>query len=76
MGLNQRAYQNYLRELFNVNVSTHVHSYCKGCVWGGRGSWKHALCQSSPGNSDIFPYGHCLKKGMTIEHFFVLGMVA
>lgn len=70
MVLNLGAYQNYLRGLFNINVSIHTHSYCKGCVWACRGSWKHALCQSYSGNSDIFPYRHCLKKGMTIEHFF------
>lgn len=30
MVLNPGAYQNYLRELFNVNVSTHMHSYGLG----------------------------------------------
>lgn len=55
MVLNLGAYLSYLRELFNINVWIHMHSYCKGCGRACRGSWKHALCQSSPGNSDIFP---------------------
>lgn len=42
----------------------------------GRGSWKHAFCQSSPGNSDIVPCGRYLKKGITIAHIFLLGLVA
>lgn len=75
MVLKLGAYQNYL-ELSNINVSTHMHSYCKQCVWAGRGSWKRAFYQSSLGNSDIFPHGHCLKKGITIVHFFTLAVVA
>ena len=73
MVLNLGAYQNYLRELFNINVSTHMHSYCKKCVWTGRDCWKHAFCQSTSGNSDIFLRGHSLKKGITIAYFFHAG---
>ena len=31
MVLNLGAYLSYLRELFNINVWIHMHSYCKGC---------------------------------------------
>lgn len=49
---------------------------CTHTVWAGRASWKRALCQSSPDNSNKFPPGRCLKKGVTVGHFFLLGMVA
>ena len=55
-------------------------SYCKKCVGAVRGSWKYAFCQSSPGNSDIFPLGHSLGKGITtffyVAQIFMLGVVA
>lgn len=46
MVLNLGAYLSYLRELFNISVWIHMHSYCKGCGRACRGSWKHARCQA------------------------------
>lgn len=72
-----RSISELLEGDFQHKLSFHVHSYCKKCVGAGRGSWKYAFCQSSPGNSDTFLLGHSLEKGITPAQFFLmLGVVA